>query len=91
MAWRNKRVCGYVGAIRKPEEPHNAGAPRRIQLVVRVPFTTSSDMIRRDLFMRANAFSIHYMPLNAEDADVFLGDTLTGVIEAPRSEKHNSA
>ena len=40
--------------------------------------------------MRANAFSNHYMPLRADAANVLLGDTLTGSIEATRCGKHNS-
>ena len=41
--------------------------------------------------MRSGAFPAHFTPLKAEDTNVYLGDTLTGAIESPRSEKHKSA
>ena len=91
MAWRNKRVHGYIGAIQKLLDSSNTATPLLIQLIIRVPFTTKADKVSRNLFMRINAFSAHYMPLSAEDTNIFLGDTLTGVIEAPKSERHQSA
>ena len=66
LAWRNERVHWYVGAIQKMKDPHNTAGPLRIQLLVRVPLTESSDKMRRNLFILANAFPTHYMSMRVD-------------------------
>ena len=90
-AWRNKRASGFIGHIQKLNTSSNTTCPVMFQLIVKIPFTNAADKTRRNVFARVLAFSSHFAPKAADTTHLMLGDLITGVIEAPRSEKHASA
>lgn len=91
LARSNKRVRGFAGDIQNLTESSNAGTPLPIQLIAKVPFATAADKAAQNVSSARTRLPIHSAPLSSSDTHVFLGDQRAGAIDAPRSDKYNSA
>ena len=90
-AWRNRRAHGFIGHVQRLDSSANTKCPVMFQLISKSPFANAADKTMRNVFARVIPSSRNFYPKSDDTTHLMLGDLITGVIEAPHSEKRSPA
>ena len=89
-AWRMRRACGYIANMRFEKKGKNSSKPASASVVIKLTWEDPNSGEQKYVFARSTAYTSGFSPRQIQPmsfAHIQLGDCISGVLEAPRSQE----